>query len=210
VRRSCLLTTPLWAPGRGPMLQDAMPYLIDGYNLLFALGLPPGQVEPAGLQKARRRLLDMLRAAHGDEAPTVTIVFDAAGAPAGAAEAQEYAGLQVRFAVRQPEADDLIELLIRKESTPRQLIVVSDDHRIQTAARHRQCIILSCGDYLDWLDQQRQTRRQTTPKAPTKPTRSSAEETRHWLREFADLERHPNWKDLFEPFEFEDDMGEMD
>jgi predicted RNA-binding protein with PIN domain len=191
------------------MLQDAMSYLIDGYNLLFALGLPPGQIGPAGLQKARQRLLDLLRAAHGEDAPAVTVVFDAAGAPPGAVEAQEYEGLHVRFAVRQPEADDLIELLIRKESAPRQLTVVSDDHRIQTAARRRQCVVLGCGDYLDWLEQQRQARRPRAPQAPAKPTASSAEETRHWLREFADLEHDPDWKDLFEPFDFGDDTADI-
>jgi predicted RNA-binding protein with PIN domain len=190
------------------MLQGAMSYLIDGYNLLFALGLPPGQVGPTGLQKARRRLLDLLRAAHGAEASAVTVVFDAAGAPPGAAEVQEYQGLQVRFAIRQPEADDLIELLIRKDSTPRQLTVVSDDHRIQTAAQRRQCVVLGCGDYLDWLEQQRRAKRPPARQTPTKPAASSAEDTQHWLREFADLEHNPEWKDLFEPFDFGDVEGE--
>jgi predicted RNA-binding protein with PIN domain len=184
-----------------------MTYLIDGYNLLHALGVLNRRVGPTGLEKARRRLLGLLRGAHGNEAPAVTVVFDAAGAPPGAIEAQEYEGIQVRFAVRQPAADDLIEILIRQASAPRQLTVVSDDHRIQAAARRRQCIVLGCGDYLDSLERRRAP--QAPPRqAPAKPAGSSAEETRHWLREFADLERDPDWKDLFEPFDFGEDLGD--
>ena len=185
-----------------------MLYLIDGYNLLYALGVLRGRVGPTGLEKARLRLLGLLRGAHGDEATEVTVVFDAAGAPPGAAEAQEYEGIQVRFAVRQPAADDLIEILIRQAGAPRQLTVVSDDHRIQTAARRRQCVVLGCGDYLDWLERQRRARRMPAPQTPAKPAGSSADETRHWLREFADLEQDSDWKDLFEPFDFGDEPGD--
>jgi predicted RNA-binding protein with PIN domain len=184
-----------------------MGYLIDGYNLLHAVGILQGRVGPTGLEKARLRLLGLLRGAHGDDAASVTVVFDAAGAPPGAAEVQEYEGIQVRFAVRQPAADDLIEILIRRDAAPRQLTVVSDDHRIQTAARRRQCVVLGCGDYLDWLERRRPARQTPAPQAPAKPAGSSAAETQHWLREFADLEKDPEWKDLFEPFDFGDEAS---
>ena len=46
-------------------------------------------------------------------------------------------GLTVRFAVRYEEADRLIEELIRADSAPRRLVVVSSDHRLQRAARRR-------------------------------------------------------------------------
>ena len=53
-------------------------YLIDGYNLLHALGMVRRQLEPAGLERARRALLEFLKKAHGEEASAVTVVFDAA------------------------------------------------------------------------------------------------------------------------------------
>jgi YacP-like NYN domain len=90
-----------------------MSYVIDGYNLLHAMGLLRGKVGPNGLEKARLGLLGMLRAVYGDDSTTVTVVFDAAHAPADAPEQEEYQGIHVRFAVQQEQADDLIEKLIR-------------------------------------------------------------------------------------------------
>ena len=43
-------------------------YLIDGYNLLFALGVLRDRTGPEKLEKARLRLLGFLHSAHGDEA----------------------------------------------------------------------------------------------------------------------------------------------
>src|SRR5262245_66096936 len=101
-------------------------YLIDGYNLLHAMGVLRGRVGPQGLEKARGRLLGLLHGAFGDESNHVTVVFDAAKAPPGVDEGQDYHGIQVRFAVGEFEADDVIEELIRRASAPKQLSVVSD------------------------------------------------------------------------------------
>lgn len=177
-----------------------MRYLIDGYNLLHALGLLAGKAAPGELEQARRRLLGLLRKAHGERAVDVTVVFDAAGASRGTATAQEYRGIQVRFAHRQ-EADDLIKQYIRKESAPRGLTVVSDDHRIRQAARRRRCLVLGCGGYLDQIDPQRRPR-PSGPDAPAKPEGSAPAETEHWLREFADLIDDPRLKELSDPPEF--------
>src|SRR5216683_3684936 len=99
-------------------------YLIDGYNLLHAMGVLRGRVGPQGLEKARLRLLGLLQGALGKDAGQATIVFDAAGAPAGTADEQDYQGIHVRFAVHHEQADDLIEALIRQTSAPKQLAVV--------------------------------------------------------------------------------------
>jgi predicted RNA-binding protein with PIN domain len=184
-----------------------MHYLIDGYNLLHALGgMPSGRLGPTGLDKARLRLLGLLRAVYGEEAPRVTVVFDAAGARPGATEVHDYHGIEVRFAVRQPEADDLIEQLIGSDSAPKKLHVVSDDHRIQQAARRRHCQVLGCEAYLAELN--RHCRRHR-PHAPAdthvKPERLSEAETRHWLEEFAGLENDPSWKALWEMYSFGED-----
>lgn len=166
------------------MLQ-AMPYLIDGYNLVYALGLAQKRMGPTQLEKARLNLLGLLRGALGDEAAQVTVVFDAASAPPGAREEQDYQGIHVLFAVRDDQADDRIEALIRHHSAPRQLTVVSDDHRLQQAARRRHCVAMRCADFLDLLEKQR--RRPAAPAEAAKPEVVSAQETERWLREFGDL-----------------------
>jgi len=182
-----------------------MPYLIDGYNLLHAMGVLHGRAGPGGLEKARLRLLGLLRGAYGEEAPLVTVVFDASGALPGAEEEQDYQGIRVRFAVHQQQADDLIELLIQRASAPQHLIVVSDDHRLQKAARRRRCAVLGCLDFLEELDRRRRPKRgQADPGTDQKPA-ASASDLQQWLREFAGLEKDPDWKDLFNPYEFEEE-----
>jgi hypothetical protein len=176
-----------------------MLYLIDGYNLLFAMGvLLPGRTGPHVLEKARVRLLDLLHKAYGDRSPGVTVVFDAKHAPAGAPEALEHQGIQVVFAVHEAEADDLIEQLIRRASAPQQLTVISNDHRVQQAARRRHCVVQGCGDFLDWLGGARRPR-PAPPCEEAKPERLSAEDTQRWLREFADLADDPGLAELFDP-----------
>jgi predicted RNA-binding protein with PIN domain len=178
-------------------------YLIDGYNLLHAMGVLSGRVGPNGLEKARQRLLGLLAGGFGDEAASVTVVFDAANAPRGAAEAAEFRGIHVRFAVRQDEADDLIEELLNCDSAPRRITLVSDDHRLQQAARRRDCQIQGCDEFLDWLDRHRRERTQQPTQTPEEKARAPGRDTQRWLAEFADLADDAEFRELFEPYDFE-------
>jgi predicted RNA-binding protein with PIN domain len=65
------------------------------------------------------------------------VVFDASNPPPGRPSELTIDGIQIRFAVGYPEADDLIEELIAAHHSPKQLAVVSSDHRIQAAAKRR-------------------------------------------------------------------------
>jgi predicted RNA-binding protein with PIN domain len=177
-------------------------YLIDGYNLLHALGILPHEVGPHGLERARQRLLDFLQAAHGPRSAAVTVIFDAASAPPGAVRETDQHGIHVRFALGYEQADDLIEELIRSEPAPQQLHVVSDDQRIQRAARRGRCQALGCADYLELLERSRRPCRPTPP--PEKHGQPSQAETQQWLNEFADLDKEPDWKELFPPYPFEE------
>jgi uncharacterized protein len=181
-----------------------MKYLIDGYNLLHALGLLRARAGPGDLLRARLGLLRFLRSALGDEASSATVIFDADRAPAGLPDTEDYEGIHIRYAVHEPEADDLIEDIIRQQALPHDLAVVSDDHRLQRAAQRRNCKALGCGDFLDWLEQ-RQKRAQPVPPQPGgKPQTVSAAELRHWLAEFGDLQHDPNLKALSEPEEWQE------
>ena len=174
-----------------------MRYLIDGYNLLHAMGLLSGKAGPHGLEKARLALLGHLCGSHQADVGAVTVVFDAAGARAGAVPEEHYQGIHIWYAL-DGEADDLIEDLIQHEATPRQLTVVSDDHRIQQAGRRRRCPVLGCMDYLDAMERVRQPKA-TTEEASAKPECLTDEETRHWLREFGDLTDDPKLREALGP-----------
>jgi len=174
-----------------------MRYLIDGYNLLHAMGLLSGRVGPHGLEKARLALLGRLCGDHGTEVAGVTVVFDASRAPPGAVPEELYQGLHIRYAL-DSEADDVIESLIRRDAAPRKLTVVSDDHRIQQAARRRRCPVLGCLDYLDQMERLRK-RKASAPETPAKPEGVSGDETQHWLRESADLVADPKLREALGP-----------
>lgn len=175
--------------------EDVMRYLIDGYNLLHAMGLLCGKVGPHGLEKARLALLNRLCSALGENAGDVMVVFDASRAPPGVAAEEEHQGIHVRYAVG-GEADDVIEDLIQHEATPRHLTVVSDDHRLRLAGRRRRCLVSGCLDYLEELERRRKPE---PPKAASKPERLSSEETQHWLNEFADLVNDPKYREALGP-----------
>jgi predicted RNA-binding protein with PIN domain len=190
-------------------LAARMYYLIDGYNLLHAVGiLFPRRNEPVTLEQARHKLLEMLHKGHGDEAARVTVVFDASSLPRRGKEEMYHKGIHVCFAVNHERADDLIEMLVRRASVPRNLTVVSDDHRIQQAAQRRGCKQLGCGRYIDLITG---LSTQTAPPAtqpPGKPDVVSDEEKQHWLDEFADLADDPALKELSDPQEFPDFFNE--
>jgi predicted RNA-binding protein with PIN domain len=163
-------------------------FLIDGYNLIHAMTTLGKRVGPGVLEKARLHLLGLLHHSFGDQASNVTVVFDAAGAPAGSTPEHEFHGLKIRFALKGLQADDVIEDLIQHAAAPKQLTVVSNDHRLQQAARHRKVKVMSCEDFLNWLER---LGRQQEPKPadPEKKPRESPEEATRWLKEFADLDQ---------------------
>jgi predicted RNA-binding protein with PIN domain len=164
-------------------------FLIDGYNLLYAMGVLQGRSGAHVLEKARLRLLGFVHGGHGDDSARVTVVFDAKHAPPDADAEQHYQGIRVLFALAQEQADDLIEEMIRKASAPKQLTVVSDDRRIRTAAERRHCIAWTCGDYMDHLEGVRKTRSRPRPAVEGgKPEHLSPEETQRWLEEFGGLD----------------------
>lgn len=179
-----------------------MRYLIDGYNLMFALGLLSKQVRPSGLEPARLRLLDFLQAHFGADAGRVAVVFDAARAPRHTPAEESYRGIHVHYALSE-EADDLIEELVQHEATPHDLTVVSDDRRVREAARRGSCGALRCLDFVEQMAFPR------APPAPTsdstaKPDLPSAQETQEWLREFGDVENDPALRRWLRQDEFGD------
>ena len=115
-----------------------MSLLIDGYNLLHASDVFAPADAPPTLERSRQALLDFLVVAlPAKEIRRAMIVFDAVTAPPGLPRQMNHQGLAVQFAPRGETADALLEELIAAEADPRNLLVVSSDHRVQRAARQR-------------------------------------------------------------------------
>lgn len=156
-----------------------MKLIIDGYNLLHASGVFGASRGPDGFEQSRRALLDMLADLLGAEASNTVVVFDAARAPDGLPGRSTHRGIRVWFAREYPDADSLIEELVEGATSPH-LMVVSNDRRLQAAARRRRAKAVSCAD---WLAEARAARR--GPRAgDTKPPEPGPEGAEYWKRYF--------------------------
>lgn len=147
-----------------------MKFLIDGYNLMHAVGLASRAMPAAKFERARTKLLDWLADGVNDRAE-IRVVFDAQKAPARSAESV-HRGVRVRFAFDQT-ADDLIEELIAAERKPKSLTVVSNDSQVREAARRGGCTVFACEEFVDWLLSREQHQGADAPRSPEKPEPTS-------------------------------------
>ena len=164
-----------------------MALIIDGYNLMYAAGILGRGIGPGGLERSRLALLNFVaEAIDAEELPTTTIVFDARHAPPGLPSMLVHRGMTVCFAARHENADELIEELIRADSAPRRLTVVSSDHRLQRAAHHRRARAIDSDRWYSDMLRHRAARGAAPSPATVKPTQPAAGEVEFWLRQFAD------------------------
>ncbi len=128
--------------------------IIDGYNFLHAAGMFPRRADGNTLDQARRRLFRFLEARLSPgERERARIVFDVRQNRREVPRQQHIAGLTILNAVEHPDADTLIEELIHEHSAPRQLVVVSSDHRLQRAARTRKAQAIKSEDFYEQMQQ---------------------------------------------------------
>lgn len=112
--------------------------LIDGYNLLHVTRFKPANNREGELRRCRDGLLSMLaKYLPPERYRRITIVFDSEGAPRHLPDQLQWQHLQVIFARAENSADDLIASLIQRHANPRNLIVISSDHRVQVAAQRK-------------------------------------------------------------------------
>ncbi len=158
--------------------------IIDGYNLLHATGIMGRGAGPGGLARSRQALLNFLAASlDPDLARRTTVVFDAATSP-GRPRALEHAGIRVVYAAGYDDADTLIEELISQHSSPRRLVVVSSDHRVQRAARRRRAKPIDSDVwYAELMRHRREQARRPDEPVKTTPPLTEAE-VQYWLDQF--------------------------
>ena len=157
-----------------------MKLIIDGYNLLHASGVFGPTRGEGAFEQSRRALLDMLADLLGDEAANTVVVFDAARAPDGLPGRSTHRGIRVWFAREYPDADSLIEELVEDATSPH-LVVVSNDRRLQAAARRRRAKAMSCEE---WLAEARTARRREQQAGDMKPPEPGPEGAEYWMRYF--------------------------
>ena len=166
-----------------------MAIVIDGYNFLDGAGildLAPGHYS---LQKSREAILRVLRAKlSAAECGTTTVVFDGTEAPPGLKRSDRQYGITILYSARGELADDLIERLIGQHSHPRQLTVVSSDHRIQRAARRRQAKPVDSDVwYRGLLSRNEGGRKKEGGSADTQPDVQPGD-VAGWMKEFGDID----------------------
>jgi predicted RNA-binding protein with PIN domain len=167
-----------------------MKLLIDGYNLMHAVNLPPAKVGPDALRKLRQRFLNELAHALGPlEASQTVVVFDAAEPPKNLPRETRHKGMTVLFAAGDEDADARMESLIAKHSAPKGLVVVSSDHRVQRAALRRKAKAIGADDF--WTKIHNRSKQPPVPDpardAPGKNPVLSAEESAYWQEAFRDV-----------------------
>ncbi|TWT83063.1 YacP-like NYN domain protein [Planctomycetes bacterium CA13] len=124
--------------------------ILDGYNVIAPVAGPGRRPDANWLKREREQLIRRLCEHLPESVRNQTVVvFDASRPPPNRESRYAVNGVEIEFAVEQPEADDLIEERIAQHSSPKQLAVVSSDHRIQEAAKRRGAIAF---DSQEWLD----------------------------------------------------------
>ena len=137
--------------------------VIDGYNLMHALGMAPRPGH--SLERSRMRFVEWLAVELGHRCGEVCLVFDSVTSIGG--NEQMHRGVRMKFADART-ADDQIEELIRAEAVPSRLTIISNDHRLQAAATRGGCLSWTCGEFVDWL--------QAGKKTPSEPAKAEVEE----------------------------------
>lgn len=152
-----------------------MPYIIDGNNLLGALGGPavPGDGRAAVL----RRVAAFCR----DRGARVTLVFD--GAPfRPELGAQELGRVSVRFPEPGRDADSVIRDLVDRARRPAELTVVTSDKAVYSYARTRGAAALTAHQWKALARGPARRPRRTRSERSEKPERET--DIEGWLERF--------------------------
>src|SRR4029079_3460987 len=138
-----------------------------------------------------------------------TIVFDAAGAPPGLPRTTTHDSITVHFAQRHSDADEMIEDLLEECAAPRSLLVVSSDHRVQRAARHRGASFIDSEQWYTDLVANSRKRRAKGDDGAAKPSGElTTYERKYWIREFSDSTPPGDESDNPFPLGYGDDIAE--
>lgn len=160
-----------------------MRYLIDGNNLMHALGMVRQGMNSRNWESAQRNLLDWLVArvlTFGE----VCVVFDFENR---FSEKGDYQGVDILAPTRPKTADDVIKQLVKETLHPHALIVISNDVDVRTSGKKKGVRGLRSFEFIDWVDNLPKKAAQEAQAKSTK-TRSQVlseeEDKEFWLKKF--------------------------
>ena len=157
--------------------------IIDGYNLMHAVGLARQQYGPGDLEVCRNRLLQQLSVRLNSTASgRTTVVFDAFGSDSNTDRIQVREGITIVYAPAGTDADSELERMIAAHSSPKSLLVVSSDHRLHKAAQQRKAKAIDSEIFWDSLDPD------SAPLLDSGKPTPPQQATEFWLQEFANVE----------------------
>ena len=124
--------------------------IIDGYNVLGALGLPPSQVVGSG-EAHREQFIARLSLYAQTIHCRMTVVFDAWRQAGGTRHTSHHAGITVMYSAQGERADQIIQQLIRSHG--KEAAVVSSDLEITNVARAFGAFVIGSQEFSTRLQQ---------------------------------------------------------
>lgn len=133
--------------------------IIDGYNLMHAADLGRVSGGPGDLERRRRRLVQQVASRLDDATSSdAVVVFDAAQGSHDQPSPEELSSpVRVRFSQAGQDADSEIESMLESHGSPRQVLVVSSDHRLHKAARRRRAKCMDSETFWELLESDERT-----------------------------------------------------
>ncbi len=126
--------------------------IIDGYNLMHAAGFVRISYGSGDLERCRQRLLNQLIARMDQRiAKETTVVFDSLQTTVR--EEQSFPSpMTIRFSRDGRDADTEIEMLLSSHSSPKQVLVISSDHRLHKSASRRRAKCMDSEEFWALLE----------------------------------------------------------
>lgn len=130
--------------------------LIDGYNVLGALGPWSRLTSPSG-EAVREEFISKLVAYARQRGCTLTVVFDAWRQTGHLQKIEHRAGVTVMYSGTSEKADQVIQELVR--SGGKDVAVVSSDHEVVATAKASGAFTMRAEEFADRLNQVRRASR---------------------------------------------------
>lgn len=178
---------------RDPVVQQCR-LLIDGYNLLFALGWTPvRKPRPSDSEVTLRQCRDRLSAELAGRLPRSmvgksVIVYDSADTRNGLPIHQYSRGTHLYFSVAYNSADEALQEILQYHPSPKQLLLISSDHAVQRKATARGARCIESEDWEEaiqvFLEKDPASKLEKDFELEIKSQAIQAEEREDWLRRF--------------------------
>ena len=168
-----------------PPAHNAPLFLIDGYNLWWNTGEFGPDNDDGTLQGARASLTNwLITTLPANLRKKTVLVFDAKKPPPNRRFLFECSNITIHFAAGYPDADTLMEEYIRLHHVPRNLTVVTSDHRIQRAAKRKRATAMDADRWARQIQHQFQAT-DGNQTCTTKPNSAlSDHEVIGWMKGF--------------------------